>query len=177
MIASDEMEAFVRDGFHRYAEAREAVDAFEHEVQERLLGVLEAKTDWRHFRAKRGERGRGKAISAGVWSGAIGRTIWSNQASEDGDQGWVDLGLWWRSPRARNGVLVYCSRWDQGYRLRPVALADPQPPVVCAPIDQNKARLFVPVDDTVDLDVVGRLLLDEMDRALAPPEALANPKR
>jgi hypothetical protein len=171
MIASDEMDAFLREGLGRYADAHEAVEAFEREIQERLLAVFKGKTDWKNFRPKGVERGRGKDIGSGVWSVAGGRTIQAYQLSAEADAGWINLGLWWRSPRARDGVLVYCSRWDVGTRLRAVSLPDPKPPVVCGPVDQNKARLWVVFDAGMDLHEVGRLLLDEMDRALAVSSA------
>jgi hypothetical protein len=166
MIASDEMEAFLRDGFGRYADAREAVEAFERELQERLLAMIEAKKDWKNFQPKVGERGRGKSRDAGVFSAATGRGVWTNHASANADGGWIDFGLWWRSPRVRDGVVLHCSFRDAGYRLRGVSLADPTPPVICGPIDPGKARLYVVFDGSLDLNAMGRLLLDEMDRAL-----------
>jgi hypothetical protein len=161
------MEAFLREGLERYSDAREAVETFEREVQDRLLHLFEEKDDWQNFHPKRGQRGRGKALASGTWSGTGGRTIYAYQSSEQDSDGWIDLKLWWRSPRARDRVLICCGRWDPGYRLRQVDLADPKVPVVCGPIDQNRAYMYAVLEADVDLHAIGRLLLDEMDRALA----------
>jgi hypothetical protein len=163
------MEGFLREGLERYPDAREAVETFEREVQDRLLRLLEEKDDWQNFNPKRGQRGRGKALASGAWSGAGGRTIYAYQNSEQESDGWIDLKLWWRSPRARDKVLICCGRWDLGYRMRQVDLADPKAPVVCGPIDQNKALLYTVLEANADFHEIGRLLLDEMDRALAKP--------
>lgn len=167
MIASNEMDAFVRDGLRRYADAADAVDAYESEIRERLLSAFEQKKDWKNFRARRGDRGRGKALPYGVLNGAFGRMIWTNQTSEDPEAGWIDLGLWWRSPRARDGVVAYCGRTAPNWRPLNVSLADPVQPVVCGPIDQNKRKLYVVLSTEHDVSEIARLLLDEMDRALA----------
>ncbi len=166
MIASAEMDAFFREGLARYAPASDAVETFEREVQERLLRTLEGKDDWRNFRPRRGERGRGKALSSGTWSGATGRTIFAFHQCAAENDGYIDLKLWWGSPRARDGVLICAGRWDAGYRPRHLVLADPAPPIVCAPIDQGKAYLFAPLGADGDVERLGRLMLDELDRAL-----------
>ena len=175
MIASNQMDAFLRVGLQRYADARDAVETFEHEIRERLLDVLEKKRDWVNFKGAYGERGRGKALSSGAWSGDIGCTIWSAQAALDDTDGWIDLGLWWRSPRARDGVLAYCSRWDAGYRPRGLQLDDPIAPVVCGTVDSTKPRLYVVLEPSADLGGIARQLLDEMDRALANKGGAAAP--
>lgn len=168
-MKSDEMGAFVREGLKRYADAREAVETFEREIQDRLCDALEQKRDWLNFRASpvlRGERGRGKAISSGVWRGETGRTIWAYLSASDESDGWVDLGLWWGSPSFPDSVVAYCSRWDAGYKQRPIALSAPREPVVCRGVDRGKTRLIAVVDESADLSAVAALLLDEMDRAL-----------
>ncbi len=167
MSASNEIELFIREGLTRYADARDAVNYFEREVQDRLLAILEGKMDWSNFRGQRGERGRGKALSSGTWSGVEGRTIFASQLAKDEAEGSLELGLWWRSARARDGVLAYCNRWDRGYKARRIRLDDPKRPVECKPIGTRKPSLFVVLDPDANLETIGRLLLDEMDRALA----------
>jgi hypothetical protein len=175
MIASDEMDVFLREGLGRYADACDAVDAFEQEIEERLLAVLEGKTDWKNFRPKGVERGRVKHIGVGAYNVATGRTIQAFQLNAEAKADWITLGLWWRSPIAREGVLAYCSRWAVDNGLRAVSLPNPRPPVVCSPVDHNKARLYVKFDTEMDLLEIGRLLLDEMDRAFAVPSAAPSP--
>lgn len=161
-----EREEFLRDGLDRYAAARDAVDEYERDMKNRLLDVLEAKKEWRHFRPRDGERGRGKARAADVGSSADGRWIYAYQNGAEENEGLIDLLLWWRSPVARDGVILCASRWDPGYRLRSVKLANPKDPVVCGVVNQNKARLYVPFQRDADLKLLGGLLLDELDRAL-----------
>lgn len=168
-MKSVEMGAFVREGLRRYADARDAVDAFEREIQDRLCEALEQKNNWENFKASpvvRGERGRGKAISSGVWGGDTGRTIWAYRVASDESDGWVDLGLWWASPSFPDAVVAYCSRLDPGNRPRPIALSEPRRPIECGAVDRGKKRLFAVLDDRVDLWGTVALLLDEMDRAL-----------
>ncbi len=164
----NEMAAFLEEGFARYVGASEAVDVFERELQDRLLRRLEEKQDWRHFKPQRGERGRGKALHSGVWKEEQGRRIWASQTSAEPDDGWLQLELWWGSPREPDRVLACCTRYDDGYRVtRGRELADPKPPVVCGWVEGKKSRLFAVLDPSArDLDEVLRLLLDEMDRAL-----------
>ena len=171
MSRADEMNDFVREGLTRYADARDAVDEFEHQVQNRLAEAFEAKADWRNFKAERGPRGRGKPISPGMGSGSTGRYIWVAQSAADEKNGWVDLGLWWRTPCYPDGVVLYCSRWLQGYKIRPVRLDDPAGPVKCGAPDRTKARLYVVLDGKADIGELARLLLDEMDRALGTKES------
>lgn len=165
MITNSEMSTFLRDGLSRYAEARDAVETFEREIQERLVRLLEEKRDWQAFRPKHGARGRGK-LGSGVWRGGEGRTIYAYQYSQVENDGWVDLKLWWGSPRGREGVLLCCGRYDSNYRVRSIELPDPKGGIVCKPIHGNGSHLYVAFDQDSDLDALGRLLLDEMDRAL-----------
>ena len=74
MTVINELEAFVRGGFEHYPAARDAVDTFEGEVQNRLMTLLEKKQDWQHFTPKRGGRGRGKAVSFDTWGNGRERT-------------------------------------------------------------------------------------------------------
>lgn len=166
MSTGSAMEAFLDEGIRRYADAADAVDEFERQMMEVLYSTLEQKSDWKHFQPRRGERGRGKAVSAGSWSGASGRTIWSNQLAQNDHDGWVDLGFWWRSVRARDGVIMYCSRWDPGYKARAITLENPSAPIVCGVVDASKPRLYAPLSSAAEAATLGRLLLDEMDRAL-----------
>jgi hypothetical protein len=163
MMADHEMETFLREGLTHYVGASDAIETFEREIQSRLLRLLEAKA-WRAFSAKESERGRGDARWSGVWQGPAGRIIYACQAAADG--GWIDLKLWWQSPRERDRVLMCCGRWDTRSSLRKIELADPQPPLQCGPIEKPEPHLFVVLDGQDDMEVLGGLLLDEMDRAL-----------
>lgn len=175
MTGNDEMVRFLQEGLTRYAEAREAVDLFEREIKERLVRRLEEKQDWQHFTPQRGERGRGKALDSGMWSADDGRRLWATQASALESDGWLQLELWWRSPRDPDAVLACLTRYDDGYRVtRGCRLEDPKAPVVCGRIEGKKQRLYAVVQSAgAELDEVLRLLLDEMDRALGldPPSS------
>ena len=82
-IANEDTEAFLREELKRYAEVHEAVETFEREIQNRLVAILEKKIDWKNFKPKRGERGRGKALAPGLFSYADGFGIWATQLAED----------------------------------------------------------------------------------------------
>lgn len=168
MTTSIELENFLSEGMSCYADARQAVDEFERVIQDRLIAILDAKRDWRNFKGQYGARGRGKAFSVGTWNDAGGCGIWVSQLAEDAADGWIDLGLWWRSQKAPDGVIAFCGRWDVGYKIRKLA-ADPKPPVEYGSIGQ-RPRFFVVVDRNAGRDLHGHanLLLDELDRALGP---------
>ena len=63
-------------------------------------------------------------------------------------------------------MLLCCGRYDSNYRVRSIELRDPKPGVFCKPIQGNGSQLWVVFEKDSDLDALGRLLLDEMDRAL-----------
>ncbi len=63
-------------------------------------------------------------------------------------------------------VLLCRARYDSNYRPRPIELPDPKPGVVCKPPHGNGSHLYAAFDQDSDLDALGRLLLDAMDRAL-----------
>lgn len=172
MTASHDMDALVTEALERYADAREAVDAFELQIHELLFEAIEQKRDWQNFRPQPGsERGRGKPLFAGTKSGTEGRSIWATQNSAVDGDGYILIGLWWGPPRRRDDVVAYCHRADKRYQVIELALGDPKPGVECARLDQNKAQLFVVLKQDAILPEVFRVLLDELDRALA-----ANPK-
>jgi hypothetical protein len=162
MMAGEEMESFLRQGLKSYPEAKAAVETYEQEIQHRLATLFET-TDWTHFQPKRGERGRGKAVWTGADRSTEGRYVCAYQGSEA--ESIVELGLWWGSVRARDGVIMYCGFWQKG-QLWSVQLTAPTPPIRCESINRNRARLFVVLDEQFDLESTGRALLADLDRAL-----------
>jgi len=167
MTRGDEMEVFLREGLKHYPDAREAVDAFEQEIGDRLATLFEQMT-WTNFNPKRGERGRGKAVSPDAGGRAEqGRWINASQAA-DADYGapvYLVLGLWWHCPKMRDCAVMYCSVWHNA-RLLSVQVADPTPPVKCGPLDRAGTRLFVVLDGEFDIEETGGKLLADLDRAL-----------
>lgn len=157
MNPTQEMEKFVRDGYARYADAKDAVTAFERHVQEALMACLESKNDWTSIVPRRGERGRGKAVTAGLWPDSGQPAVWASNADEGG--GSVELGVrWGRHPSGR--PYLYTTRWQT--RFRKMVLSDPKPPV-----ESFSGHLIVLVENDFDLETTAELLLAETDRALA----------
>ena len=160
MNPNDEMETFLRDGYERYAEAKEAVTTFEREIQERLMRQLEAKLKlgWSNFHAQRVERGRGKAVQAGlsVESGLPSILAWHNDA--DGNS--IYLGFEWGTLEPRRPTL-FTDVWGSGFSK--LYLSDPKSPVQ----SHGEGFLFVIVGDGFELEPMAALLLSETDRALA----------
>ncbi len=167
MIDGAEMESFLREGLKHYREAKEAVDLYEHQISESLASIFE-DTEWTNFKKKRGGRGRGKAIWLGDGSSEGGRYICASLGSESDDSS-IDLGLWWGSPKNRDGVVMYCGFW-RGGQMRGLQLETPTPPVRCEPIARGRARLFVVANGEFDLESSGRTLLADLDRALGKTE-------
>ena len=165
MSTSNEMEAFLVEGLGRYSAAREAVDVFEREIQDRLVRRLEEQ-EWRNFQPMRGERGRGKALSVGV-SGDDGGRIWATQASATQGDGWMQLELWWGSERNREGVVVACTRYDENGKVtRGLHPSDVKTPMALGKVG-GKQRLYASTAASDgSLDELMRQVLDEMDRLL-----------
>jgi len=150
-----EMQTFLQDGYERYAKAKDAVTTFEKEIQERLMLLLEKK-EWSNFHAQRGERGRRKAVRAGL-SGDVGQpAIWAYISDENGNG--IELGIEWGTFDSGRPILY--TQLEPGSRK--LHLSDPKPPV------QNyDGYLFVTVGDAFELEPMATPLLAETDRALA----------
>ena len=168
MMAGEEMDSFLQQGLKSYPEAKAAVETYEQEIQNRLAELFET-TAWNHFQPRRGERGRGKAVWMGADRSSDGRYICAYQNSDAEGGASVELGLWWGSAKAREGAIMFCGFWQRG-QLWSVRLSTPTSPIRCEPINRNRARLFVVVDEGFDLDTTGRALLAELDRALRDPD-------
>jgi len=173
MNHNDKLTRFVSEGLVRYGQARETIDVYEQEVKARLERLLEGKTDWKHWRPRRESLGRAKALSSGV-GGSNGRWIAAWQLAAEATGAYIDIGLWWNSPRLPDSVLLYASLWAAvGSRL-PVRLDDAHPPVECRVVDRGSdvPRLVVVVGPGFELEAAAELLLAELDRAMAPAVAL-----
>jgi hypothetical protein len=158
MNSDDEMQTFLRDGIERYyADAKESVTTFEKEIQERLMRQLETKLDWSNFNARRGERGRGKAVNAGIWDKPGLPAVWAWAYESTGHI--VELGIQW-GVREFGRPFLYTSRWEE--RFRKMSLSDPR-----APVQNHDGKLIVVIDDGFELETMAALLLSETDRALA----------
>lgn len=157
-MSSSAMDEFVREGLRRYASACEAISVFEEEVHARLLRRIREKEDWANFSRPEGED-VGNRSKGTDWLAAI-------LYSADGSS-YVDLGLWWRTPVAKDGVVAYCCFYAGGRRIS-LELESPRHPVKCGPIDDKKKRLYAVLSGSENLDEVLDLLLVEMDRALKP---------
>ena len=94
-----------------------------------------------------------------------GRYISAYQASDTENGALVELGLWWGSVKAREGVIMFSGFWQKGQQWS-VQLPDPTLPIRCETINRNRARLFVVLDEHFDFDATGRALLGDLDRAL-----------
>jgi hypothetical protein len=65
-------------------------------------------------------------------------------------------------------VIACCGLWDSREKQLALQLDDPKAPVVCGQVGPgDKAYLYVVLEMNADIALTGRLLLDEMDRALA----------
>ena len=160
MNPDDEMETFLRDGYERYADAKDAVTTFETQIQERLMRQFEVKLKggWSNFHAQRAERGRGKAVQAGLSEESGRPSIWACHYDEDGNS--IYLGIEWGTLEARRPVL-FTDVWGSG--LSKLYLSDPKSPVQ----SHGEGFLFVIVGDGFELEPMATLLLSETDRALA----------
>jgi hypothetical protein len=161
MNITGEMQAFLLDGYDRYADAKDAVTTFERELQERFMGQFE-KAEWLNFNARRGDRGRGKAVHAGL-SEQVGQpAVWAWNYDEKGNI--IELGIQWGvHPSGR--PFLYTRRWEQ--RFRKMFLGDPKPP-----IENREGLLTVVIGNGFDLETIAALLLTETDRALAIANAV-----
>lgn len=157
MNTGDETQTFLRDGYERYADAKEAVTEFERQLQGRLMQQLEDKLDWANFSARRGERGRGKAVYAGIWDNPGRPSVWACNYDSRGYS--VELGVRWKVHKTGRPFL-YTTRWEP--RFRKLHVNDP-----ASPVQNHEGHLIVVVDDGFDLDAMCALLLRETDRALA----------
>lgn len=168
MTSNTEMSRFLEEGLARYAGAKDAVDLFEREMQERLLRRLEEKQDWMHFSPLPGGRGRGKSTESGVYRDDEGTRIWATQARSGEAGGWIELSLWWGSRLRPDGVLARVVCFEEGYRVkRGCRLDKPAAPVLWGVVNGKRPSLHVVVERAgPELDDLLRLLLGEMDRAL-----------
>ena len=163
MNTDDEMQTFLRDGVERYyADAKESVTTFEKELQERLMQQLET-FQWTHFPARRGERGRGKAVNAGLWEKPGLPAVWAWSYDENGYV--VELGIQW-GVREIGRPFLYTSRWEDRYRK--IHLGDPK-----SPVQNHDGKLIILVGDGFRLEPMATLLLGETDRALAAVKPVA----
>lgn len=157
-MRSTEMDVFVREGLRRYASACEAIQVFEGEIHARILRHIREKRDWVNFVPTRGDE-IGATAKGEDWLSAY-------LYAADGS-GNVDLGLWWRTPRAPDGVIAYCCFYE-GKSQVSLELDSPRAPVKCGGINNKRKRLYVVLDGSEDLDEVLDVLLSEIDRALRP---------
>ncbi len=156
MNDGDEMNAFLREGFERYAAAKEAVTTFEGQIQERLMRVFEAKRDWANASPRRGERGRGKAVHCGLWENVGRPAIWACTYEDNGKS--IELGVRWGKHESGR-PLLYTTRWDPKFRR--MHLDAP-----AAPVHNSAGDLAIVPDGGFDLETLAMLLLRETDRAL-----------
>jgi hypothetical protein len=157
MNHDSEMETFLRDGYERYADAKASVTTFETEIQEQLMRQFEEKVDWANFKARRGERGRGKAVYAGVWDEPGRPAVWAWGYDDNGNV--LELGIRW-GVREIGRPFLYVQRWADS--ARKLHISDPKQPV-----KEHDGKLIVVVADSFELEPMAALLLSETDRALA----------
>jgi hypothetical protein len=164
MNTDDEMETFLREGLERYyVGAKESVTTFETEIQQRLMQQLETKLDWSNFDARRGERGKNKAVHAGVWEKPGLPAVWAWGYENNGYI--LELGIQW-GVREIGRPFLYTSRWEE--RFRKLSLSDPR-----APVQNHDGKLIVIVGDGFELEAMAAALLSETDRALAGMKPVA----
>ncbi|MBI5480261.1 MAG: hypothetical protein HY906_15460 [Deltaproteobacteria bacterium] len=161
----DTLESFLREGVHRYPEAKSAVDGFQTEMQRRLVAILEART-WRQLKPRTAnewapENRFTHTVNDGCWAGALihGRT-------RLGDDTQVAIGIWWEPRHLRKPVVffahlnvdakpfVFTRESDHDHVKRTEA----EPPYV---------RYYLEPGKDVDFDRDFGLLLDQLEAVMA----------
>ena len=102
---SDALDAFLKEGFSTYAEAKAVVKTFEEEVQGRLKGALASRRDWGILKERKIKDARpGGEANYGWWIPVymVGSTTTGHAVD-------IDAGVWWQAPNAAHDPIVYAS--------------------------------------------------------------------
>ena len=116
-----DLDAFVKAGLNKYREARDVVELFEQEVQDRIRLALEARREWGVLEGRDvKDNGPGRDARYGRWI-----TASVSGSTSGGEETEIDVGLWWNAPNALHPLIVY-SQFYAPRALRSVAFSDPR---------------------------------------------------